>query len=695
TYYGGDHWDYVHHCAADDDGSIYIGGQSGSDDLATPGVWIEVNYDGYDGFLSKWTADGERIWCTYICGDGSDNLNDIEIDHDGNIIFCLSADDSYGLATPGAFQELNNGEGDALIGKLTPFGEIIWATYYGGSGGDDLNCVIVNPDNSLIFSGTSDSPENLSTDFAYQDTLNGDGDAILTKFSEEGMRLWTTYFGGPGPFYFTGFFDMVVDSIGNIFAVGDSEDTILPITPNAYQDFYSGDADGIIAKFDSSGILQFLTFYGGTEYDRIHALEFLNDTTLIIAGITASDSNIISPGAYDVICGEKDGLLASFSSGCRNPLASISPDVHLCKGDTVTISASGGVSYEWRSSTSLLVYDSSSALIFPIENELIICGITDSFGCTVYKSLRAYVQQSGNASEPDSVCSGDSIQVHATGAVNYNWEPAEYFSDPTSADPYVFPTETFLFFVYMSDSIGCFSSDSVFIIVNQLPEITGLSDTSICLGDTIQLNTSGGIAAEWSPTSGLSDPHVYDPFAFPTATIDYTLSIIDSLGCTNSESMSVIVFPLPDIPELYVSGDTIFCDATGSLQWYFNDIAIGSETNQFIIPQFSGIYSVEITDANGCNVFSDNYYYQYVLIANNFNLSISIFPNPADNLLNIYSGIPLYGYDLFTASGVKVENARMVAERITIKTSHLPEGLYTLLLLLDNKQKAVNIAITH
>ena len=57
-----------------------------------------------------------------------------------------------------------------------------------------------------------------------------------------------------------------------------------------------------------------------------------------------------------------------------------------------------------------------------------------------------------------------------------------------------------------------------------------LVDQTICPGESIQLNASGGVSYQWSPATGLSDPTIANPVASPEATTLYTVEVIDDCG---------------------------------------------------------------------------------------------------------------------------------------------------------------------
>lgn len=70
------------------------------------------------------------------------------------------------------------------------------------------------------------------------------------------------------------------------------------------------------------------------------------------------------------------------------------------------------------------------------------------------------------------------------------------------------------------------------------------NDTMIDLGTSLVLNGSGTGAAIWSPATGLNSTTLFTPTSTPSADIVYTLTVLDSNGCTNSDNVTItVIFP--------------------------------------------------------------------------------------------------------------------------------------------------------
>ncbi len=106
------------------------------------------------------------------------------------------------------------------------------------------------------------------------------------------------------------------------------------------------------------------------------------------------------------------------------------------------------------------------------------------------------------------------------------------------------------------DSFGCSNSDSTIIKVVPLPNIIATNDTTVCLGDSIQLNAVGGTSFHWTPSSFLSNDSIANPIAFPPATTLFFVSGTDSNNCSNRDSVLISVFTLTSVD---AGNDTSVC----------------------------------------------------------------------------------------------------------------------------------------
>jgi gliding motility-associated-like protein len=115
----------------------------------------------------------------------------------------------------------------------------------------------------------------------------------------------------------------------------------------------------------------------------------------------------------------------------------------------------------------------------------------------------------------------------------------------------------------MTGSLACsipvISDNAVTIAISPLPVIQLTPDTIIAEGESIHLNPSitGNIATyQWSPATGLDDPHSADPLAQPVTTTTYQLDVVSQAGCPASAKETVKVFHGLQMPEAFTpNGD--------------------------------------------------------------------------------------------------------------------------------------------
>lgn len=246
--------------------------------------------------------------------------------------------------------------------------------------------------------------------------------------------------------------------------------------------------------------------------------------------------------------------------------------------------------------------------------------VTDDNGCfdTVYQEVNVYPNPNGLAN-PDTVkvCIYDTLWLMGSVSyASYNWSPGTWLSDSTIAQPYSVPLDTIDYELITTDIHGCFTIDSIHVIVNQLPTLTvsPYPDTAICEGDTVQLTAIGnGIAYLWSPAAGLDDPNSATPLATPSQTTTYFAYTVDANSCKRTDSVKVVVnrFFTDYLVERVCLGDrTDIVDLSSTsdlpiVNWDW-DFGNANATSTIRSPNYtypdSGNYTVTLilTDVLGC-----------------------------------------------------------------------------------------------
>ena len=294
-----------------------------------------------------------------------------------------------------------------------------------------------------------------------------------------------------------------------------------------------------------------------------------------------------------------------------NPLPSAfaGSDVAICIGDTTTLTATGGLNYSWSPTDSLSNSLNDITQAFPIITTEYIATVTDTNGCVQSDSIVVTVNELpiGDAVADVTICNGDSTQLNATGGDTYVWAPITDLSDPNIADPWATSTVTTNYVVLITDLNGCTDTDTVIVTVNTLPNINAGSDIQICIGDTTQLLVTGGDSYLWTPETGLSNDTSFNPTVSINDTMEYLVTGTDVNGCMNSDTVSVIINPLPTASagnnvDICI-GDTIQLTATGgeSYNWtngsFLNDNLI---FNPNATPDTTMEFIVTVTDSNTC-----------------------------------------------------------------------------------------------
>ncbi|MGG9961309.1 choice-of-anchor L domain-containing protein [Ferruginibacter sp. SUN106] len=141
-----------------------------------------------------------------------------------------------------------------------------------------------------------------------------------------------------------------------------------------------------------------------------------------------------------------------------------------------------------------------------------------------------------------TICEGKNVQLNAiSNGASFVWTPATALTNNLIRNPVATPVLTTKYVVSAITGI-CSQKDSLTIFVNPAPRANAGSDHTICFGQNIQLNGSGGLSYFWSPASYLDDARIATPTAKQLpGSISYFLNVTDINGCVSLKRDTTVI----------------------------------------------------------------------------------------------------------------------------------------------------------
>lgn len=99
-------------------------------------------------------------------------------------------------------------------------------------------------------------------------------------------------------------------------------------------------------------------------------------------------------------------------------------------------------------------------------------------------------------------------------------------------------------YLFIDSSGTCNAYDTITVKVVAKPSGGLGASKNLCRGDSVQLVTASSFSYEWSPSSGLSDSTIYNPYAKPTLSTDYKVKVTAN-GCSYFDSVTIVVYSTP------------------------------------------------------------------------------------------------------------------------------------------------------
>jgi gliding motility-associated-like protein len=249
---------------------------------------------------------------------------------------------------------------------------------------------------------------------------------------------------------------------------------------------------------------------------------------------TTSTAGNLAPGTYYVTvtdrvsCTSIDTAIVIDTSSFS---AHAGPNQSICKGESATLTATGGTIYQWSTAAS-----SATINVTPSVTTMYTVTVSNSY-CTATANVTVTVNAIPVAviTGDTLICQGTPIILTASGGTSYVWSNSDTIAAIT-----VSPLGPTTYNVTVT-SAGCSSTASISLNLLTPPTANAGHDTTINIGGSVQLHGSGGVSFSWSPDGTLSCSTCADPMASPLSTMSYILVVTGANGCKSSDTVTVTV----------------------------------------------------------------------------------------------------------------------------------------------------------
>jgi gliding motility-associated-like protein len=318
---------------------------------------------------------------------------------------------------------------------------------------------------------------------------------------------------------------------------------------------------------------------------------------------TTPGINVTTAGSYTVLVTNASGCqsAASIATVVTVNALPVTPTITaggpttFCDGGSVTLTSSAGTSYLWSNAVTTPSINVTTAGSYNIQ-------VTDANGCQSAASVPMVVTVNAlpatptiTAGGPTTFCAGGSVTLASSAGTSYLWS-----NTATTSSINVITAGSYT--VKVTDAYGCQSAASIatVVTVNALPvtpTITADGPTTFCAGGNVTLTSSAGTSYLWSNAATTPGINV-------TTAGSYTVKVTDANGCQSAASVptAVTVNALPE-PTITAGGPTTFCaggsvilTSSAGISYLWSNAAI----TPGIYVTTAGSYTVQVTDANGC-----------------------------------------------------------------------------------------------
>ena len=256
-------------------------------------------------------------------------------------------------------------------------------------------------------------------------------------------------------------------------------------------------------------------------------------------------------------------------------------DSTICLGDTIRLQpVTDGLYFVWSPAASLdnptAEYPNawpSGATTYQVTASIGKCNASANV------AIRTVPYPVSHAGADTTVCFSDSAQLHGSiVGSSFHWSPVAGLSNPLSLSPLAYPAATTTYALYVYAVLGCPKPGISLVTVTVESKIVAFAgnDTSVVVGQPLQLVGSGASFYAWSPPAFLSQNDIANPVAVLNENMTYYLKAYDAKGCFGLDTINIKVFKTA--PDIFVPNAFT---PSGNVNTVFRPVPVGISSLEY------------------------------------------------------------------------------------------------------------------
>lgn len=237
-------------------------------------------------------------------------------------------------------------------------------------------------------------------------------------------------------------------------------------------------------------------------------------------------------------------------------------DTVICLSDTIQlIPQSNALYFTWQPALNIDSPRAKTPFVSPLNTTTYTVTAKISDRCIAKDdiTIQEIPYPKADAGPDVAICYDKSVKLYASiKGSSFTWSPANGLTNANTLTPTAAPRKTTTYTLTVYDTLtkpNCPKPMIDYVTVKVSPKVNAFAgnDTTVVIGQPLQLTATGGVTYTWQPSLWLDNANIYNPvatFLSGSTGITYQVRALDSNGCEGFDNITIKVFQTA--PEIFV-----------------------------------------------------------------------------------------------------------------------------------------------